>query len=84
MAWHKKYTDLYIQDIRRIGSFKSFCRKCACHHPLDSDLTGMLKGCICTLSKPKGTCGLYVPTDNLEFLEYVSIMMEVDTDEKTS
>jgi hypothetical protein len=30
----------------------------------------MMKGCICNPAGRRGTCGRYVPQDNLEFLEY--------------
>lgn len=60
-----------IQDVRTVDSFKSFCRKCACHHPLDSKIRGWNKGCICNPAGRRGACGRYVPLDNLEFLEYM-------------
>jgi hypothetical protein len=66
MAWHN-----VVHDIRSVGSFKSFCRKCSCHHPFDSEIHGFLKGCICNPAGRRGVCGRYVPTDNLEFLEYM-------------
>jgi hypothetical protein len=64
-----------ISDIR-IPPFESFCRKCSCHHPLDSKIGGMLKGCICNPAGRRGECGRYVPTDNLEFLEYLATFKE--------
>lgn len=80
MAWAPKKADLYynVPDNRTFDSFKSFCRKCACHHPLDSAIKGILSGCICNPASRRGSCGVYVPTDNLEFLEY---MLQVKEEE---
>jgi hypothetical protein len=78
MSWQHKSNDVSqkIQDIRRVPPFKSFCRKCACHHPLDSEVRGFLKGCICNPAGRRGECGRYVPTDSLEFLEYLAVLKE--------
>lgn len=77
MAWphyiNKK--TLSIEDLR-IPPFKSYCRKCSCHHPLDSNVRGFLKGCICNPAGRRGECGRYVPTDSLEYLEYLSVLKE--------
>lgn len=67
-----------IIDVRTVDSWKSYCRKCSCHHPFDSKVRGFDSGCICNPSGRRGACGRYVPTDNLEFLEYMSIMTEGD------
>jgi hypothetical protein len=72
MSWPINQSGLpRILDVRIVDSFKSFCRKCACHHPLDSEIHGFLKGCICNPAARRGVCGRYVPQDNLEFLEYL-------------
>jgi len=77
MAWSRDTESPFNgPDIRKVDSFRSFCRKCLCHHPLDSKIHGMLKGCICTLVGRRGTCGRYVPKDNLEFLEYMLQLKE--------
>ena len=77
MSWPSKNSKPleYIMDTR-IPPFKSFCRKCSCHHPFDSKIGGMLKGCICNPAGRRGECGRYVPTDSLEFLEYLAVMKE--------
>ena len=86
MAWTRKEPEhsYNVSDVRTVDSFNSICRKCSCRHPLDSKIRGMRVGCICNPARRRGACGLYVPTDNLEFLEYVSIMVEAETNEKTS
>ena len=71
MAWPRRTTPVTIHDVRRVGNWKSFCRKCSCHHPLETAITGPLKGCICNPAGRRGECGRYVPTDNLEYLEYM-------------
>lgn len=78
MAWSRSqdFSKGFQLDTRRVGHFKSFCRKCSCHHPGDSEVSGMLKGCMCNPAGRRGACGRYVPTDNLEYLEYLSIMVE--------
>ena len=78
MAWARKANDtIYnVTDVRTVDSFKSFCRKCNCHHPLDSKIRGPNIGCICNPAGRRGACGRYVPTDNLEFLEYLVAMNE--------
>jgi hypothetical protein len=76
MAWPSYRSQAPLQDIRRVAPFKSFCRKCSCHHPGDSEVRGMLKGCICNPAGRRGECGRYVPTDSLEFVEYMSILKE--------
>jgi len=78
MAWarHSSGSAPSIRDIRRVGNWTSFCRKCSCHHPLETVVTGPLKGCICNVAGRRGACGVYVPTDSLEFLEYMSILKE--------
>ena len=78
MAWPKNQdpAKIFHLDVRRIGHFKSFCRKCSCNHPGDSEMTGFLKGCMCNPGGRRGECGLYVPTDNLEYLEYLSMIKE--------
>jgi hypothetical protein len=74
MSWPKKISiDYIIKDVR-IPPFKSSCRKCTCMHPLDSKIRGFLKGCICNPAGRRGECGRYVPTDTLEYLEYLSMM----------
>jgi hypothetical protein len=77
MSWPKKSSNSwqYVRD-DRIPPFKSFCRKCSCHHPLDSKVGGMLKGCICNPAGRRGECGRYVPTDSLEYLEYLAELEE--------
>ena len=75
--WQKKeVTGLpkYYSDIQRVLPFKSSCRKCTCMHPLDSKIRGFLKGCICNPAGRRGECGRYVPTDSLEYLEYLAVM----------
>jgi len=78
MAWSSKKSDHYynVPDNRTFDSFKSVCRKCLCHHPLDSKIRGLKVGCICTLVGNRGICGRYVPKDNLEFLEYMLQLKE--------
>lgn len=75
--WQRKVKeDDFVTDVRRVPPFKSYCRKCNCHHPNDSIVTGMLHGCICNSAGRRGECGRYVPTDSLEYLEYLAIMKE--------
>lgn len=79
MAWARVQDKVYtlrIIDVRTCDSFTSFCRKCSCHHPLDSKIHGMTKGCICNQAGRRGACGIYVPTENLEFLEYLVKLQE--------
>jgi hypothetical protein len=77
MSWARVVRDTTsIPDIRTVDSFKSFCRKCTCHHPFDSEVKGFLKGCICNSAGRRGACGRYIPLDNLEFLEYLVKMNE--------
>lgn len=82
MAWGKRrdieLLSISKLDYRRVGHFKSFCRKCSCHHPGDSVMSGMLKGCICNPAGRRGECGRYVPTDNLEYLEYAYDIAQED------
>jgi hypothetical protein len=77
MAWphYISKETLSIVD-KRIPPFKSYCRKCACHHPKDSEVKGFLHGCICNLAGRRGECGVYVPTDSLEYLEYLAVMKD--------
>ena len=80
MSWPKKNelkdAIAAIVDVRQVTPFNSFCRKCSCHHPLDSNIRGFLKGCICNPTGRRGSCGRYVPTDNLEYLEYLAVLKE--------
>lgn len=77
MAWPSYKSQVPMQDVRRVFPFyKSFCRKCSCHHPYDSEISGLLKGCICNPAGRRGACGVYVPTDSLEYLEYLSKLKE--------
>jgi hypothetical protein len=78
MSWQHRFNkeNDFITDIRRVPPFKSFCRKCSCHHPLDSFVSSMMKGCICNPAGRRGECGRYVPTDSLEYLEYLSVLKE--------
>jgi hypothetical protein len=79
MSWHHATeTGRLPVDIRRVPPFKSFCRKCSCHHPGDSEVRGFLKGCICNPAGRRGECGRYVPTDSLEYLEYLAVLQEED------
>jgi hypothetical protein len=76
MSWqHPPKIEVYVRD-ERIPPFKSSCRKCTCMHPLDSKIRGFLKGCICNPAGRRGECGRYVPTDTLEYLEYLAVMKE--------
>lgn len=77
MSWPVNQSGLpRTLDVRTCDSYISFCRKCSCHHPLDSNVHGFMKGCICNPASRRGACGRYVPTDSLEFLEYMSILAE--------
>ena len=76
MWQHKAKEVRSFLDYRRVPPFKSFCRKCSCHHPLDTVVSGLLKGCICNPAGRRGECGRYVPTDNLEYLEYLAMIRE--------
>lgn len=81
MAWgHSSPEPVKIIDVRSCDSFTSFCRKCSCHHPLDSNVRGMMKGCICNPAGRRGVCGRYVPLDNLEFLEYAVKITEEENE----
>jgi hypothetical protein len=74
--WHPKRYERPMSDVRRVPPFKSFCRKCSCHHPLETEITGKLKGCICNPTGRRGECGRYIPTDSLEYLEYLAVMKD--------
>ena len=77
MSWQRILKEAVgMTDGMRIPPFKSYCRKCSCHHPKDSIVKGMLKGCICNPAGRRGECGRYVPTDTLEYLEYLAVMKD--------
>jgi hypothetical protein len=76
VSWFQKNIKQHLINDVRISPFKSSCRKCTCMHPLDSNIRGYLHGCICNPAGRRGECGRYVPTDNLEYLEYLSMVKE--------
>jgi hypothetical protein len=49
--------------------YRSLCR-CGCWHPHNDLAKNIVDGCICHYGTNKKECKQYIPSDNLEYLEY--------------